>query len=176
MVDDVNPVTIKVLSPSDIFVGEEVFCNTFNAKGTVVSLPNKSEEVRVQIGSLTTNLKVNTLSGVPGSSSVVSSSSEAGTKSKRGNISFSKNFKAKNVASEINIIGLSVDEAIPIVDKYLDDCYMANLESARIVHGKGTGRLREGVHSFLKKHPHVKSYRMGTYGEGEMGVTVVYFK
>ncbi len=176
LVDDVNPVTIKVLSPSDIFVGEEVFCNTFNAKGTVVSLPNKSEEVRVQIGSLTTNLKVNTLSGVPGSSSVVSSSSEAGTKSKRGNISFSKNFKAKNVASEINIIGLNVDEAIPIVDKYLDDCYMANLESARIVHGKGTGRLREGVHSFLKKHPHVKSYRMGTYGEGEMGVTVVYFK
>lgn len=176
LVDDVNPMTIKVLSPSDIFVGEEVFCNTFNAKGTVVSLPNKSEEVRVQIGSLTTNLKVNTLSGVPGSSSVVSSSSEAGTKSKRGNISFSKNFKAKNVASEINIIGLSVDEAIPIVDKYLDDCYMANLESARIVHGKGTGRLREGVHSFLKKHPHVKSYRMGTYGEGEMGVTVVYFK
>ena len=57
-----------------------------------------------------------------------------------------------------------------------DDCYMANLESARIVHGKGTGRLRDGIHSFLKKNPHVKSYRMGTYGEGEMGVTVVTLK
>jgi DNA mismatch repair protein MutS2 len=104
-----------------------------------------------------------------------SSTKQSGSTHKNGNVTFSNN-KAQNVASEINVIGLTVDQALPIVDKYLDDCYMANLENARIVHGKGTGRLRDGIHSFLKKNPHVKGYRMGTYGEGEMGVTVVSFK
>ena len=104
-----------------------------------------------------------------------SSLKPSGSAHKHSNVTFSNN-KAQNVASEINVIGLTVDQALPIVDKYLDDCYMANLENARIVHGKGTGRLRDGIHSFLKKNPHVKSYRIGTYGEGEMGVTVVSFK
>ena len=90
-------------------------------------------------------------------------------------MSYSNN-KAKAISSELNIIGLTVDEAIPFVDKYIDDCYMAGLEHARIVHGKGTGKLRAGVHSFLKRNPHVKSFRLGTFGEGEMGVTIVYFK
>ena len=94
---------------------------------------------------------------------------------KGSSVSFS-NSKAQSVSSEINVIGLNVDEAIPLVDKYLDDCYMANLENARIVHGKGTGKLRDGIHRFLKKNPRVKSFRMGTYGEGEMGVTVVTLK
>lgn len=80
------------------------------------------------------------------------------------------------VSSEINVIGLNVDEAIPIVDKYLDDCYIANLPTARIVHGKGTGALRKGIHSFLKTNSRIKSYRLGTFGEGEMGVTIVEFK
>ena len=117
------------------------------------------------------NVKLDDLADV--AISKIKSSNASAFKSKT---SFNNNLKAKNVASEINVIGLNVDQAVPIVDKYLDDCYMANLESARIVHGKGTGRLRDGIHSFLKKNPHVKSYRMGTYGEGEMGVTVVYFK
>ena len=147
-------------------------CKNLNSRGTVLSLPNKSNEVKVQIGSLTMNIKLQDLSDI----SSKSVSSKQTNSSLKSNVTFSNNFKAKNVASEINVIGLNVDQAIPIVDKYLDDCYMANLESARIVHGKGTGRLRDGIHSFLKKNPHVKSYRMGTYGEGEMGVTVVYFK
>lgn len=63
-----------------------------------------------------------------------------------------------------------------MVDKFLDDCSLAKLQTARIVHGKGTGKLREGIHKFLKNHPHVKSFRVGTYGEGEMGVTVVEIK
>ena len=84
--------------------------------------------------------------------------------------------KSKNISNEINIIGLTVDEAIPLVDKYLDDANIARLETVRIVHGKGTGKLKAGIHAFLKKHPHVKSYRMGTFGEGEMGVTVVTIK
>ncbi len=86
------------------------------------------------------------------------------------------NFKAKNVSTEINVIGQNVDEACFVIDKYLDDCYLAKLKTVRIVHGKGTGKLREGIHSFLKTNPHVKSFRVGTFGEGEMGVTVVELK
>ena len=78
-----------------------------------------------------------------------SSTKQSGSTHKNSNVTFSNN-KAQNVASEINVIGLTVDQALPIVDKYLDDCYIANLENARIVHGKGTGRLRDGIHSFLK--------------------------
>lgn len=159
------------LKTEDIFIGKEVLCKNLNSHGTVLSLPNKSSEVKVQIGSLTMNVKLDDLADV--AISKIKSSNASAFKSKT---SFNNNLKSKNVASEINVIGLNVDQAVPIVDKYLDDCYMANLESARIVHGKGTGRLRDGIHSFLKKNPHVKSYRMGTYGEGEMGVTVVYFK
>ena len=84
--------------------------------------------------------------------------------------------KTRTVNSEINVIGLTVDEAIPLVDKFLDDCFLAKLQTARIVHGKGTGKLRQGIHSFLKKNKRVKSYRIGTYGEGEMGVTIVELK
>lgn len=185
---------LKQLDEKDIFVGLEVMCNTLNSKGIVLSLPNKSNEVKVQIGSLTMNVKLENLSALSNGQlndlNLQNSSNKPGHLSQgklqhnikgtnsnnHGFVTFSNNFKAQDIASEINVIGLNVDQAIPIVDKYLDDCYMANLEFARIVHGKGTGKLRAGIHSFLKKHPHVKSYRMGTYGEGEMGVTIVYFK
>ena len=153
------------LSASDITIGQEVFFNKVNSTGIVYSLPNKSNEVRLQVGSIYMNAKLEDLSPVKASANKKSNS----------NISYSNN-KAQSVASEINVIGLNVDEAIPIVDKYIDDCYMAHLEHARIVHGKGTGKLREGIHTFLRKHPHVKSFRLGTFGEGEMGVTIVYFK
>ena len=93
-------------------------------------------------------------------------------------VTFSKNskFKAQNISSEINVIGQTVDEAIFVIDKYLDDCAIAKLSPIRIVHGKGTGKLREGIHKFLKTNPHVKSFRLGTFGEGEMGVTIVELK
>ena len=84
--------------------------------------------------------------------------------------------KASNVSSEINLLGYNVEEATVVIDKYLDDCVLAGLPTIRIVHGKGTGALRTGIHVFLKKHPHVKSFRLGTFGEGEMGVTVVELK
>jgi len=95
------------------------------------------------------------------------------------NTTFFKNAitnKSKSISPEINVIGLNIEEATQIVDKYLDDANLSKLETVRIVHGKGTGKLRTGIHTFLKKHPHVKSFRMGTYGEGEMGVTVVTLK
>lgn len=166
-VSEVNTVATSSshLSASDITIGQEVFFNKVNSTGIVYSLPNKSNEVRLQVGSIYMNAKLEDLSPVKASANKKSNS----------NISYSNN-KAQSVASEINVIGLNVDEALPIVDKYIDDCYMAHLEHTRIVHGKGTGKLREGIHAFLRKHPHVKSFRLGTFGEGEMGVTIVYFK
>ena len=155
------------LSASDITIGQEVFFNKVNSTGIVYSLPDKSNEIKLQVGSIYMNAKLEDLSPVKASANR--------NKKSNSNISYSNN-KAQSVASEINVIGLNVDEALPIVDKYIDDCYMAHLEHARIVHGKGTGKLREGIHAFLRKHPHVKSFRLGTFGEGEMGVTIVYFK
>ena len=98
--------------------------------------------------------------------------------SNHSSVTFAKNsqFKAQHISSEINVIGQTVDEAIFVIDKYLDDCAIAKLSTVRIVHGKGTGKLREGIHKFLKTNPHVKSFRLGTFGEGEMGVTVVELK
>lgn len=96
-------------------------------------------------------------------------------KKSNSSVTFSKgnNFKSQNISSEINVIGMNVDEATFVIDKYLDDCAIAKLSPIRIVHGKGTGKLREGIHKYLKNNPHVKSFRLGTFGEGEMGVTVV---
>ncbi len=184
----------KNLSADEIQVGMEVFYTKFNSKAIVLELPNSSNEVTIQVGSLTMKAKINDLlactqtSGSANSSASLHNSGTSNIKKSEWNnsgnnlntgkgssVSFS-NTKAQNVSSEINVIGLNVDEAIPLVDKYLDDCYMANLETARIVHGKGTGKLRDGIHKFLKKNPRVKSFRMGTYGEGEMGVTVVTLK
>lgn len=93
-------------------------------------------------------------------------------------VTFNKgnNFKSQNISSEINVIGMNVDEATFVIDKYIDDCAIAKLSPVRIVHGKGTGKLREGIHKYLKTNPHVKSFRLGTFGEGEMGVTVVELK
>ena len=98
--------------------------------------------------------------------------------SPNSSVSFSKNgnYKGQNISSEINVIGLNVDEATFLIDKYLDDCVIAKLSPIRIVHGKGTGKLRQGIHKYLKTNPHVKSFRLGTFGEGEMGVTVVELK
>ena len=86
---------------------------------------------------------------------------------KSGNISFSKhnNHKSQNVSPEINVIGMNVDEATFIIDKYIDDCVIAKLSPVRIVHGKGTGKLREGIHKYLKRNSQVKTFRLGTFGE-----------
>ncbi len=153
------------LNPKDIKIGQKVFSQKLSSEATIMSLPNKSNEVKIQVGFMTMNAKVQDLI-------LLNSSTQKVQKSK---VSYTNN-KAKSVSSELNVIGLTVDEALPIVDKYLDDCYMAKLEQARIIHGKGTGKLRAGIHNFLKKNKHVKSFRLGTFGEGEMGATIVYFK
>ncbi len=93
-----------------------------------------------------------------------------------GKVSVVQDSKAKFISPEINVIGQTVDDAIYVIDKYLDNCVMSGISPIRIVHGKGTGKLRTGIHQYLNKHPHVKSFRVGTFGEGEMGVTVVELK
>ena len=120
------------------------------------------------------NLKNNSLSS-NNSSNSKSINKNNNVKKSNSSVTFNKsnNFKSQNISSEINVIGMNVDEATFVIDKYLDDCSIAKLSPVRIVHGKGTGKLREGIHRYLKTNSHVKSFRLGTFGEGEMGVTVV---
>ena len=146
----------------------EVYIPTFNKNGIILSHVNKSNEVQVQVGNIKTNININNIEKI--------STSNKTNETSNTNLGYTKISKAKNIKSEINVIGLNVEEAIFVVDKFLDDCSLAKLQNVRIVHGKGTGKLRTGIHSFLKNNPHVKSFRLGTYGEGEMGVTVVELK
>ena len=157
------------LSKDDITIGMNVFVIPLAKEGTITSLPNASLEVEVQVGSLKTNISIDKLMKIK---------NKENNKKVTSNTSF-KNavaHKSKSISPEINVIGLNIEEATQIVDKYLDDANLSKLENVRIVHGKGTGKLKTGIHTFLKKHPHVKSFRMGTYGEGEMGVTVITLK
>lgn len=109
-------------------------------------------------------------------SNIVKSEDSSNIKNEITSTSSYKTNKSRTATTEINVIGYNVEEAIFNIDKYLDDCALAKLKTVRIVHGKGTGTLRKGIHSFLKTNSHVNSFRLGTYGEGEMGVTVVELK
>ena len=151
----------------DVQIGMKVHVKTLNQDGVVLSNPSKSNEVQIQIGSMKTNVKVSNLEILK----------KENTKSSNQYSKITSNrLKAKTASTEINVIGQTVDEAIFVVDKFLDDAALSHIQVVRIVHGKGTGKLREGIHRFLRKHPHVNSFRMGTFGEGEMGVTVVELK
>ena len=161
-----DELSITPLDESEIVVGTKVFVSTLGQNGVVLSKISKSKEVQVQIGLIKTNIPIKFLEkpkNMKNDLTKISSSNSYG----------SSVSKTRTANSEINVIGLTVDEAIPLVDKFLDDCFLAKLQTARIVHGKGTGKLRQGIHSFLKKNKRVKSFRVGTYGEGEMGVTIV---
>ena len=164
-----NELNVTPLNESQIVVGAKVFVSTLGQNGIVLTKISKSKEVQVQIGLIKTNIPIKFLEKPKNLKNDLSTPNAIA--SYGSNIS-----KTRTANSEINVIGLTVDEAIPLVDKFLDDCFLAKLQTARIVHGKGTGKLRQGIHSFLKKNKRVKSYRVGTYGEGEMGVTIVELK
>ena len=153
----------KVLKKEDLKIGDEVFIPRINKSGSIISI--SKDNCMVQIGIIKSNFKFSDL--------------ELTTKniSKEDKIrSIKREFKPISVSQEINVIGQNVDEACFVIDKYLDTCFLNGLNTVRIVHGKGTGKLRQGIQTFLKTHPHVKSFRLGTFGEGEMGVTVVELK
>ena len=155
----------SAISVEDARPNTEVFVTTLGQNGIIVSNVSKSNEVQVQVGSMKLSVNLKYLEKIVNKN-----------KTNKSTSSYSSVSKAKNVSSEINVIGLNVEEAVFVVDKFLDDCSIANLQTVRIVHGKGTGKLREGIHKFLKSNSRVKSFRVGTYGEGEMGVTVVELK
>ena len=146
--------------------GLNVYVTNYNSDGIVMSNISKDDKVQVQIGAMKLKVDIKYLQ------EKVSSSKNTNNYSYTGR----NNLKSQSVSPEINLLGLTVDEAVPLVDKYLDDCFMAKLSPVRIVHGKGTGALRNGIHKYLKTNKYVDSYRMGTFGEGEMGVTIVTLK
>lgn len=150
----------------EIKIGMKVYIGSINQEGTILKLPNKSNKVRVQIGMAKTDFYIEDI--------FIKNNNEK-TEEKINTKIREINIK-NNVPTEIKVIGLTVDEAIPIIDKYLDECSMTSMKTTRIVHGKGTGKLRHGIQEYLKTHSHVKSYRNGTFGEGEMGVTIVELK
>ena len=150
---------------NEIKPGLEVYLPSFNQNGIILSYPNQSQKINVQIGAIKTAISIKQIT-------------YAQKTKKEKQIIKSKNtaFKPKKVEIELNIIGMNIEESKFLVDKFLDDASLAKLEHVRIVHGKGTGTLGKGIQAYLKTHPHAKSYRYGTYGEGEMGVTIVELK
>ncbi len=159
----------KQLKPGDIKTGDSVKVLSMNLKGTVSSRPDSKGNLFVQMGILRSQVNISDLELID--EPVIQGPTLARTG--QGKIKMSK---SASVSTEINLLGKTVDEAISELDKYLDDAYLAHLSSVRIVHGKGTGALRKGVHNYLKRQKHVDSYRLGAFGEGDAGVTIVEFK
>ena len=169
----------KAVSAKKLRLGDTVRVLSMNLKGTVSSLPNAKGDLYVQMGILRSLVNIRDLEMVeeasitgPGLSGTHTSGSR-GSGSGSSKIKMSKSF---SVSPEVNLIGMTVDEAIPVLDKYLDDAYLAHLPQVRVVHGRGTGALKAGVHRHLKKLSYVKEYRLGEFGEGDTGVTIVTFK
>ena len=159
---NIIPIDRKLIVP-----GTKVYAVNLGQNGIIVSNVSKSDEVQIQIGAIKTKVNINYLE-LP--RNLKNDLTKNDAINSQAHIS-----KTRFVSSEINVIGLTTNEAIPLIDKFLDDCFLAKLKTARIVHGKGTGKLRQGIHSYLKTQSRVKSFRIGTYGEGEMGVTIVEF-
>ena len=159
----------KAVSPKSLKIGDGVKVLTMNLNGTVSTLPNAKGDLYVQMGILRSlvNIKDIELLNEP----VVTG--PAISKTGSGKIKMSK---SSTISPEINLIGMTVDEALPVLDKYLDDAYLSHLNTVRVVHGRGTGALKAGVHKHLKKLKYVKEFRLGEFGEGDTGVTIVTFK
>ncbi len=164
-----NQAPKKGIDPKKIKKGDSVKIVSMGLKGTVSTLPDAKGALFVQCGIIRTQTNINDLVFVEEETIKTPALQRTNT----GKIKMSKSL---SVSTEINLLGKTVDEAISLLDKYLDDAYMAHLPSVRVVHGKGTGALRNAVHSHLKRLKIVKEYRLGEYGEGDAGVTIVTFK
>ena len=158
--------------PKKLRIGDSVKVLSMNLQGTVHTLPNAKGDLYVQMGILRSLVNINDLVLIDDESTSPIAKKYGGGSSS-GKIKMSK---SASVSTEINLIGMTVDEAIAHLDKYLDDAYIAHLPSVRIVHGKGTGALRSAVHAHLKRQKYVKSFRLGEAGEGDAGVTIAEFE
>lgn len=152
--------------PKNLKPGDSVLIVDLNQKGTVISIADKNDEVIVQAGIMKINVHITNLK-------VIDEQKAQIKRTGAGEIGISK---ARNISTEINLLGLNLDDALENVDKYLDDAVISGLSEISIIHGKGTGVLRSGIHQYLKTNKRVKSYRLGKYGEGESGVTIVELK
>lgn len=159
----------KKLRAASLHIGDRVRVLSLNLEGTVSTLPNAKGDLFVQMGILRSQVHIDDLEFLAEAEQPKNHGASSGS----GRIKMSK---SASVSTEIKLIGMTVDEAMGHLDKYLDDAYLAHVPSVRIVHGKGTGALRNAVHQHLKRCKYVKSYRLGAFGEGEAGVTIVEFK
>ncbi len=159
----------KKVKADKLHIGDKVRVLSLNLEGTVSTMPNAKGDLFVQMGILRSQVNINDLEYIGEAEQPYAAKSAAGS----GKIRMSK---SALVSTEINLIGMTVDEAMGHLDKYLDDAYLAHVPSVRIVHGKGTGALRNAVQQQLKRSKYVKSFRLGTFGEGDAGVTIAEFK
>lgn len=157
----------KVLSPEEIKVGDTVQVLSLNLTGTVVTLPNAKGELYVQMGAMRTQVSIRDITPAK--------PEKEPEKKERTEVGKIKLSKSMSISPECNLIGMRVDEALPVLEKYLDDAYLSHLPQVTIIHGRGTGALRDAVHRHLKRVKYVKSYRVGGFGEGDHGVTIVEF-
>lgn len=160
----------KQHKPGDFKLGESVKVLSMNLTGSVTSLPDSKGNVTVQMGILRSQVHISDLEIIEEKPSYTAKQMQ---KTGKGKLKMGKSF---SVSPEINLLGKTVDEAVAELDKYLDDASLAHLSTVRVVHGKGTGALRSGIHSYLKRQKHVKSFRLGAFGEGDAGVTIVELK
>ena len=159
----------KQLKPSDLSLGDTVKVLSLNLKGTVSSYPDSKGYLFVQMGIIRSKVHISDLELVDEPVITTPSMQRTGA----GKIRMSK---AASISTEINLLGKTVDEAVAELDKYLDDAYIAHLPQVRVVHGRGTGALRAGVHQHLRRLKYVKEFHLGEFGEGDSGVTIVTFK
>lgn len=172
------------ISPKKLKIGDGVKVLSMNLKGTVSTLPNAKGDLYVQMGILRSLVNIKDLelldekeiSATLGDGSSISYGGKAPAKGKGSGSSQIKVSKSSTISTEVNLIGMTVDEALPVMEKYLDDAYLAHLPSVRVVHGRGTGALKNAVHKRLRQLKYVKEFRLGQFGEGDSGVTVVTFK
>ena len=169
LVTDNHPKTKRQPSPRDLHIGDTVKVLSMNLTGTVSSLPDSKGFLFVQMGILRSKVSLSDLQ-------LIDEAVITGPNLNRTGSGKIKMSKSVSVSPEINLLGKTVDEALPELDKYLDDAYLAHLPSVRIVHGKGTGALRKAVHNYLRRMKHVASFHLGEFGEGDAGVTIVEFK
>lgn len=160
----------KAYKPGDFKLGESVKVLSMNLTGTISSLPDSRGNVTVQMGILRSQVPISDLEIIEEANPYAPKSFKRTSKGKL------KMSKSLSVSPEINLLGKTVDEAVSELDKYLDDALLSHLNTVRVVHGKGTGALRKGIHEFLRRQKHVKSYRLGEFGEGDAGVTIVELK
>lgn len=160
----------KAYKPSDFKPGESVRVLSMNLVGTISSKPDSRGNVTVQMGILRSQVNISDLEIIEEQNPY---SPQAMKRTSKGRIKMNKSL---SVSPEIHLLGKTVDEAVAELDKYLDDALLSHLNSVRVVHGKGTGALRKGVHEYLRRQKHVKSYHLAEFGEGDAGVTIVELK